>query len=1205
MSCIAGVCGTGLGVSIAQPGDPDNNSILSATPAFGGIDVTWTYPSTNPEGVAFIILYRGLSADFTSAIRHATVNGTSFYDKITGDLAITYYYWIQIVSVNGTYAPAIGPASARANPPLQDVLVGLTAQIDQGHLSLQLKSEIDQITTSAAAIQQEITDRIAAANTLAASQAATQAHADETRRLLLGEVNDRMAALEALVLQVNDYYSYAQDTQAQLAASTADAQAALNAEIAARTTAIVNVLTTVQAHRDEAQATQALLVQVQNLRQDGDSALASRLDLLATEVGDNTAAILEENSTRADALGAEASQRETLAAVLTGQADPAVSLDQLTGPSLVLDFLRGDYQVFQPLTLEMLNSGLLYQERLTRSSETAALASQINTVSASVVDNVVVIRNEETARIDGDTALGQQITQVVGTVDANLVALNDEITLRIDADTALGKRIDSSLVAVNDAVARIAAEETTRASETDALAQQLTKLGTTVNGNTTAIANEVTARSDAVSAEAEQRNKLVTSLLGSTDLSETLAELSGPSLVLDFTQGLYQLWGSLSSGAVQGGVFATEQKARTDAVNSLAEQLTTLYATYQTNAASVAQQLQTLSDGQTAQAGEITQLTTTVDGKANSTTVTDLTSRVSTVEDTVSSQGTDLTLLQNSINQKADASALTAITQRVTNDEATLSSQGSAITALQNNLLDGDFDAFQTWQFDTDGNNESWAGSGLNLSTSGGKLHVVGSAPDPQLISPLLSLAGVTFTHVRVKITRVAGSSWDGTLYYATAGHSWSGSYRKVLPNPNLTVGASIVLEWDMSQLSAGGTDWVDNLITRLRFDLGTGATDSFDIDWISIGRKAPAASATALNNLTTRVTNTEGILTSQSSSITALQSSLGDTNNNVANAQAAADAAAGLAGSKGKVLVQAATPVVADQLEQNLWIDLTNGANTPKRWDGSAWTVVTDKVATDAATAAANALSVANSKADASAVSSLESTVTSQGNTLTSQGSRITSLENSVNSTTSGLATKASTTALTSLDSKVTQQGKSITAVSQSVTQLSSTVKGNTAAINSTSQTVSDLSGGLSATMTLRAQVTADGQTYAAGWAAGVEHTSDGYLTQMLFQADRFAVINVANGAITSPFVIQNGQVFMNSAVISQADIINLIVTGTLQSADYVPGQSGIRINFVTSEFEMNGSVSGKGRMMINNRALKFWDANNVLRAQFGDLEA
>lgn len=73
---------------------------------------------------------------------------------------------------------------------------------------------------------------------------------------------------------------------------------------------------------------------------------------------------------------------------------------------------------------------------------------------------------------------------------------------------------------------------------------------------------------------------------------------------------------------------------------------------------------------------------------------------------------------------------------------------------------------------------------------------------------------------------------------------------------------------------------------------------------------------------------------------------------------QAAADAAAaaGLAAGKGKVIIQPSAPDAADRLAQNLWIDTTGGANTPKRWNGSAWVAVTDKAATDAAAAAATA---------------------------------------------------------------------------------------------------------------------------------------------------------------------------------------------------------------------------------------------------------
>lgn len=88
--------------------------------------------------------------------------------------------------------------------------------------------------------------------------------------------------------------------------------------------------------------------------------------------------------------------------------------------------------------------------------------------------------------------------------------------------------------------------------------------------------------------------------------------------------------------------------------------------------------------------------------------------------------------------------------------------------------------------------------------------------------------------------------------------------------------------------------------------------------------------------------------------------------------AEAAAAAAAGVAAGKGDVLIQSAAPVEAMRKASTLWIDTTGGANTPKRWSGSAWVAVTDKAATDAASAAAAAAGAASAaQTDAEAAQS------------------------------------------------------------------------------------------------------------------------------------------------------------------------------------------------------------------------------------------
>lgn len=152
-------CGTG-GWGGPLPGDPNNNSILSATSGFGGIDVSWTYPTTNPFAVAHTILYRSTTASVGSAIQRAVVSGGFFHDDITVSVNTTYYYWIKLVSINGTEGALIGPASAVAKPRINDILTDLTGKIDRSTLGLALKGELDAVPTVMGNLSAEITNRI-------------------------------------------------------------------------------------------------------------------------------------------------------------------------------------------------------------------------------------------------------------------------------------------------------------------------------------------------------------------------------------------------------------------------------------------------------------------------------------------------------------------------------------------------------------------------------------------------------------------------------------------------------------------------------------------------------------------------------------------------------------------------------------------------------------------------------------------------------------------------------------------------------------------------------------------------------------------------------------------------------------------------------------------------------------------------------------
>ena len=62
---------------------------------------------------------------------------------------------------------------------------------------------------------------------------------------------------------------------------------------------------------------------------------------------------------------------------------------------------------------------------------------------------------------------------------------------------------------------------------------------------------------------------------------------------------------------------------------------------------------------------------------------------------------------------------------------------------------------------------------------------------------------------------------------------------------------------------------------------------------------------------------------------------------------------AAGIAAGKSDSWISAAEPPVELRKQTTLWIDLTGGANTPKRWNSIAWVAIPDKAAVDAANAA------------------------------------------------------------------------------------------------------------------------------------------------------------------------------------------------------------------------------------------------------------
>lgn len=120
---------------------------------------------------------------------------------------------------------------------------------------------------------------------------------------------------------------------------------------------------------------------------------------------------------------------------------------------------------------------------------------------------------------------------------------------------------------------------------------------------------------------------------------------------------------------------------------------------------------------------------------------------------------------------------------------------------------------------------------------------------------------------------------------------------------------------------------------------------------------KSDAASAKSdAANAKTTAANASSVATQAKATADSATQSATDAANAAQKANTAAAAAAGVANGKADVLIQSTAPATSMRKASTLWIDTTNGANTPKRWNGSAWVAVTDKAATDAANAAVKA---------------------------------------------------------------------------------------------------------------------------------------------------------------------------------------------------------------------------------------------------------
>lgn len=140
----------------------------------------------------------------------------------------------------------------------------------------------------------------------------------------------------------------------------------------------------------------------------------------------------------------------------------------------------------------------------------------------------------------------------------------------------------------------------------------------------------------------------------------------------------------------------------------------------------------------------------------------------------------------------------------------------------------------------------------------------------------------------------------------------------------------------------------------------------------------------------------------------------------------------------------------------------------------------------------------------------------------------------------------------------------------------LSARIGQNSAALDQKLDSWADVNG-VGSMYTMKLGLKYNGQEYNSGMALQLTAQGNNVVSQVLFIADRFAIIrNAESGAYTLPFVVQNDQVFMNNALIQDGSITNAKIGNVIQSNNYIAGQQGWMINKNGGSEFQNTTVRG-----------------------------
>lgn len=442
----------------------------------------------------------------------------------------------------------------------------------------------------------------------------------------------------------------------------------------------------------------------------------------------------------------------------------------------------------------------------------------------------------------------------------------------------------------------------------------------------------------------------------------------------------------------------------------------------------------------------------------------------------------------------ATAAAGSAASASTSATQAGQSANASQISAVEANAaadLASYLDVYAAYMFN--GSAEGWTLQNGNLVANPATLFLSFPNNDPQFAHSGLSIDGSRFTKIVIDCQRTdmrKSGGWDGKVFYATSAHGGTASYYLQFPEGDLaTLHQRTQIVLDMSQLTAGGSDWINSIITGLRIDFDQGPGGGlliYSLRIVGPDAGAPAALATAAADsaqtaassadaagasagaaqtaATTATTKAADASTSATAAATSASTAQSASTNAGSSASAAAQSAT-TANSQGQAAQTSATAAATSAQLASTKADAASSSATAAATSATSAATSKGQAATSA-TAAASAADSADDSASAAATSATAAK--------SSQAAAATSETNA--SSSAGSAASAATTAT----QKATAAAGSATSAQSYATAANGSMVGAQSAATLATQARDDVNAGISA----QADVIADiNQRTAAGY--------------------------------------------------------------------------------------------------------------------------